>query len=91
MPNVRKRIEILERTLLPVQFLPVDELSIDHAVRLLSDEDLDTLIAAGEAEKEGVPLTAQQMGAQRAFARAVALSRFTGADQHCRRSTPRAF
>ena len=76
MPNVRKRIEILERSLLPIQYLLTDDASIAEVLHLLSDEDLDTLIDAGESEREGLPLTARQMAAQRAFARLIAQARF---------------
>ena len=76
MPNVRKRIEVLERAFLPIQYLPADDMPIAELMRLLSDEDLDTLIAANEAQKEGLPLNGRQMAAQRAFARVVAQCRF---------------
>ncbi len=77
MPNVRKRIEILERSLLPVQNLFAEVQSMEDFLPYLSDEDLALLITANEAEGEGRALTAREMQAQRAFARAVAQSRFT--------------
>ena len=76
MLNVRKRIEILERSLLPIQYLSADDMPIADLMRLLSDDDLDILISANDARKEGLPLSGRQLGVQRAFARVVAQSRF---------------
>lgn len=78
MPNVRKRIEILERSFLPVQDLPVDDDAMAAALQYVSDEDLSFLITASEAGQEGRSRTAREMAAERAFARAVAQSRFPG-------------
>ncbi len=77
MPKVRRRIEILERSLLPVHDLFADVPSMEDVLPYVSDEDLNSLITANEAEGEGRSLTAREMQAQRAFARAVAQSRVT--------------
>ncbi|MDQ2949076.1 MAG: hypothetical protein M3Y27_24585 [Acidobacteriota bacterium] len=90
MPNIRKRIEILERSLLPIQFMPADDSAIADVLHLLSDEDLDNLIAAGESEREGLPLTAGQMAAQRAFARLIAQARFPDCAAGSKRQLVRA-
>ncbi len=77
MPKVRRRIEILERTLLPVQDLFAEVQSMEDVLPYVSDEDLNLLLTGSEAEGEGRALSAREMQAQRAFARAVAQSRFT--------------
>lgn len=88
MPNVRKRIEILERSFLPPQDLLLDVQSMGEVLPYVSDEDLELLITANEAEAEGRALTGCEMQAQRAFARAVAQARFSGSVVSMRSDSP---
>ncbi len=81
MPNVRKRIEILERSLLPSQVLIDDVQSMEEVLPYVSDEDLELLITANAAEREGRALSGREMQAQRTFARAVAQARFGASNE----------
>ncbi len=78
MPNVRKRIAILERSILPLEDVLADVESMEEVLPYLSDEDLALLISANEAGGENRALSGPEMGQQRAFARAVAQWRLTG-------------
>ncbi|MDQ2946049.1 MAG: hypothetical protein M3Y27_08930 [Acidobacteriota bacterium] len=73
--DVRRRIEILERSFLRVQDLFADVQSMEDVLPYVSDEDLNLLLAGSESEAEGRALTAREMQAQRDFVRAVAQSR----------------
>jgi hypothetical protein len=77
MWNVNRRLKILERTFFVQDLALNDDLTLDDesladATRCLSDEDLNALIAANEAEEEGIPLTLRQIGARRTWNRVIA-------------------
>lgn len=70
MWNMNRRLKILERTFFVQDLALYDDLTLDdeslaEAARSLSDEDLNALIAANEAEEEGIPLNLSQIGARR--------------------------
>jgi hypothetical protein len=84
MSGTRKRIEALERSL-PPRLEPggADDETVRAALQLLSDEDLEALQSAAEAESKrdgSVPSehNPRSMQAQRAFARAIVQVQYSG-------------
>ena len=72
MRSLQNRVLLLERSFLPPQVdTCVDDKTLAEASRLLSDQDLETLIDASEGEAQGREPSSRHLAAQRAFARAI--------------------
>ena len=75
MPSVRKRLETLERSLLPKPDLAVDNMIVSQAFHCLSSEDLMSLRTAATDKQEGKvrELTEPELAALAAYGSALEL------------------
>ncbi|MGD1091502.1 MAG: hypothetical protein ABSB35_05845 [Bryobacteraceae bacterium] len=67
MPNLRRRIETIEKHLLPQVAIVIDTTVLDAALGRISDVHREVLKRALEAEIAGRPLTDREAAARRAF------------------------
>jgi hypothetical protein len=65
--NLRRRIETIEKLLLPQVAIVIDKTVLDAALGRISDLHREALKSALEAEIAGRPLTDREAAARRAF------------------------